>query len=153
MAVVERVMAATPEQIFAVLADGWSYSDWVVGTAHIRDVDNDWPEPGSQLYHKAAVWPLALKDRTVVVGSAPPHWIELRAHLRPIGELTVKFTLTPVNEVETRVTMREHFDAGPMGWLRTKADDLLLHWRNREALRRLDDLATRKAARTGSSRR
>jgi uncharacterized protein YndB with AHSA1/START domain len=147
MAVVERVIAATPEQIFKVLADGWSYSDWVVGTAHIRDVDADWPKPGSQLYHKAAV-PFSLKDKTVVVDSDPPHWILMRPRLRPLGELTVRFTLTPVNEVETRVTLEEHFAAGPMGWVRTKVDDLLMHWRNKEALRRLSDLATRKVARS-----
>ena len=148
MAVVERVIAATPEQIFAVLADGWSYSDWVVGTAHIRDVDRDWPTPGSQLYHKAAVWPFSFKDKTVVVDSDPPHWIVMRPHMWPLGELMVRFTLTPVNEVETRVTLEEHFAAGPMGWMRTKVDDMLMHWRNKEAMRRLSDLATRKVARS-----
>jgi uncharacterized protein YndB with AHSA1/START domain len=152
MAVVERVIAATPEQIFAVLADGWSYSDWVVGTAHIRDVDSEWPDPGAHLYHKA-VWPLALRDNTVVVGSDPPHWIVMRAHLRPLGDLTVKFTLVPVDDVQTRVTLQEHFSGGPMGWIRTKVDDLLMHWRNKEALRRLDDLATRKVARSGGGQR
>lgn len=149
MAVVERVIAATPEQIFEVLADGWSYSDWVVGTAHIRDVDSDWPQPGSQLYHKAAVWPFALKDKTRVVDSDPPHWIVMRAKLRPLGELMIKFTLTAVDQVQTRVTLQEHFDSGPLGWMRTKVDDLLMHWRNKEALSRLDDLATRKVARAG----
>ena len=39
MAIVSRTIRARPEQVFAVLADGWSYSDWVDGTAHIRSVD------------------------------------------------------------------------------------------------------------------
>src|SRR5207248_1475605 len=43
---VEQVVNATPDRVFEVLADGWTYSDWVVGTAHIRDVDPDWPAPG-----------------------------------------------------------------------------------------------------------
>lgn len=46
------------------------------------------------------------------------------------------------------MTLAEQFAAGPMGWLRTKADDLMMHWRNKEALRRLSDLATRKVARS-----
>lgn len=140
-------MAATPEQIFSVLADGWSYSDWVVGTAHIRDVDTEWPDPGAQLYHKAAGWPVALRDKTTVLDSDPPHWILMRAHLRPLGSLTIKFFLAPISDVSTRVTLEEHFDSGPMGWIRSKVDDALMHWRNKEALSRLDDLATRKVAR------
>lgn len=39
MASVSRVIAATPEQVFAVLAHGWSYSNWVTGTSHMRAVD------------------------------------------------------------------------------------------------------------------
>jgi hypothetical protein len=39
----EYVINTTPDRVFAILADGWTYSDWVVGTAHIRDVDRDYP--------------------------------------------------------------------------------------------------------------
>src|SRR5690606_23262165 len=53
MADVELRVPAPPERVEAVLADGWTYSDWVVGTAHIRDVDSDWPAPGSRIHHKA----------------------------------------------------------------------------------------------------
>jgi hypothetical protein len=141
MAVVERVMPATPAQIFAVLADGWSYSDWVVGTAHIRDVDADWPQPGSQLYHQAAI---GLKDKTVVLASDPPHSMVMRPNLWPMGELTVKIILTPINDRETRVTLHEDFAAGPLRWFRNKVNDLAMHWRNKESLRRLSDLASRK---------
>jgi hypothetical protein len=38
VAVTRRVIQAPADHVFAVLADGWTYSDWVVGTAHIRDV-------------------------------------------------------------------------------------------------------------------
>jgi hypothetical protein len=148
MAVVQRVMAATPEQIFAVLADGWSYSDWVVGTAHIRDVDRDWPNPGAQLHHKVAGLPLSPKDKTVVLDSAPPHWIVMRPYVWPLGELTASLTLTPINGGATSVTLAEQFTAGPVGRFRSRIDDLFMHWRLREGLRRLSDLATRKHAAT-----
>jgi Polyketide cyclase / dehydrase and lipid transport len=145
MAVVEKVVPARPEQIFAVLADGWSYSDWVVGTAHIRDVDKDWPRPGSQIYHQAAVW--VVKDKTVVLECDPPRYLLIRPHLWPFGELTARITLTPINERETKVTLAEEFAAGPLHWVRTKVDDLMMHYRNRESLRRLSDLATRREGR------
>jgi len=46
--VVSLEMEATPEEIFAVLADGHAYDDWVVGAKQIRAVDADWPAKGSQ---------------------------------------------------------------------------------------------------------
>ena len=34
-----RMMSCTPQDVFDVLSDGWSYATWVVGAARIRDVD------------------------------------------------------------------------------------------------------------------
>ncbi|MEV0269186.1 SRPBCC family protein [Hamadaea sp. NPDC050747] len=146
MAVVEKVVPVSADRVFAVLADGWTYSDWVVGTAHIRDVDTDWPAPGSHIYHQAAGWPLALKDKTVAVSCDPPHELVMRPHLWPFGELTVRLRLTALSPQETKVTLAEEFAAGPLRWTRNKLDDLLLHYRNREALRRLAELAARRFA-------
>ena len=70
VAIVERVIQAPPEQVFAVLKDGWTYSDWVVGTAHIRAVDPHWPQPGSRLYHKVGPWPLSVRDHSEVLACA-----------------------------------------------------------------------------------
>jgi uncharacterized protein YndB with AHSA1/START domain len=144
MAVVEKVIAAPPEKIFAVLADGWSYSDWVVGTAHIRDVDDGWPAPGSEIHHQAAIWPVAVRDRTVVQSSDPPRELRMRARLRPFGELNIVVTLEPLTEQQTKVTMTEDVAAGPLRWTHNKINDLLLHRRNVEALRRLADIAVHK---------
>lgn len=144
MAVVEKVIAAPPQRVFDVLADGWTYSDWVVGTAHIRDVDDNWPSPGARIHHTAGPWPLSLRDHTTVVSCDPPHHLVLNAGLRPLGELTVTFTLSPLGAAGTRVTIAEDMAAGLLRWTHTKINDLLLHYRNREAMRRLADLATRK---------
>ena len=142
----ELVINATPDRIFAVLSDGWTYSDWVVGTAHIRDVDPDYPAPGTAIHHKAGPWPVSLRDSSVVLECEPDRMLLLRVGLWPLGEARVRMTLTPVGGSATRVTMVEDFAEGPLHWVRTKINDLALHWRNRESLRRLADLATRRTS-------
>ena len=143
VAIVERTVPVPPDRVFAVLADGWTYSDWVVGTVHIRDVEESWPQPGSRLHHKAGPWPLSLHDSSQVVSMTPDKELTVRAGLWPLGEACVKVTLEPVGTSATLVTMEEEFDAGPLLFLRNKINDLLLHRRNIESLRRLADIATR----------
>ncbi|HEX6497634.1 MAG TPA: SRPBCC family protein [Micromonosporaceae bacterium] len=141
MAVTQRVVNASPAQVWAVLADGWTYSDWVVGTAHIRGVDPAWPRPGSRIYHKAGPWPLSLRDRSTSLSADEPRCLELTAGLWPLGEAKVRLELAPTPTGGTRITMHESFEGGSLRWMRTKIHDLLLHGRNVEALRRLGDLA------------
>ncbi|MGN9906962.1 SRPBCC family protein [Phytohabitans sp. LJ34] len=145
MAVVERTVAATPDRVWAVLADGWSYSDWVVGTAHIRDVDAGWPTPGAEIHHKAGPWPVSVHDSTSVIASDEPRLLHLRPRMWPLGEAEVVITLTELDRGHTTVRLAEDFRAGPLRWARTKVNDLVMHRRNRESLRRLADLAERRA--------
>jgi hypothetical protein len=153
VATVQRTVHASPDRVFAVLADGWTYSDWVVGTAHIRDVDPSWPEPGSKLHHKAGPWPLSLKDSSTVVACEPDRSMTMKVGLWPLGEGTVKFELEPAGGTATRVTMHEDFSAGPLQWMRNKINDLVLHRRNIESLRRLADIAEREKARDQQAQR
>jgi uncharacterized protein YndB with AHSA1/START domain len=147
VAIVQRTVEAPPEKVFAVLADGWTYSDWVVGTAHIRDVDPSWPAPGSKLHHKAGPWPLSIKDSSTVVSMAANRELTLKVGLWPLGQGLVHFRLEPAGANATQVTMEEQFEAGPLVALRNKINDLVLHRRNSESLRRLADIATREKAR------
>ena len=62
--VVRRTIQAVPARVWAVLADGWLYPSWVVGASRMRDVEESWPAPGSQLHHSVGLWPLLLDDRT-----------------------------------------------------------------------------------------
>lgn len=145
MAIVESLMEAPREDVFAVLADGWTYSDWVVGTAHIRAVEHDWPAAGTRLHHKAGPWPFSIRDYTLSVRCEPPKLLVLRPGLRPFGEATVTFTLEEYSPDRTVVGIHEDFERGPLMWLRTKIGDLVLHQRNRESLRRLGDIAFRRS--------
>jgi uncharacterized protein YndB with AHSA1/START domain len=144
VAIVQRTIQAPPDRVFAVLADGWTYSDWVVGTVHIRDVDDTWPEPGAELHHKAGPWPLSLKDSSTVLSMEKDRELTVRAGLWPLGEAIIKIVLEPVGVSATKVTMHEDFNAGPLLWVRNKINDLVLHRRNIESLRRLADIATRE---------
>jgi hypothetical protein len=147
MATVQRTVLASPDRVFAVLADGWTYSDWVVGTVHIRDVDAGWPGVGSKLHHKAGPWPLSLHDTSTVTACEPGRSLTLQAGLWPLGAATVRIVLEPTGPTATKVTIYEEFSEGPLRWVRTKINDLALHQRNVEALRRLADLAERRTAR------
>ncbi|WP_181779730.1 SRPBCC family protein [Pseudonocardia pini] len=54
---VRRRIPASPERVFAVLSDGWSYPLWVVGVTHMRAVDQGYPAVGTRLHHSVGTWP------------------------------------------------------------------------------------------------
>jgi uncharacterized protein YndB with AHSA1/START domain len=147
MAEVEKIIQASPEQIFAVLADGWTYCDWVVGTAHIRDVDPHFPNVGTTLHHTSGPWPVSVHDESTVLQCEAPYLLALKVKVWPAGAGTVRLVLTPHGEKATRVTMTEQFVEGPLRWVRSKLQDVVLYRRNKESLRRLADLAMRRTSR------
>ena len=149
MAHVKRTVPVSPDRVFAVLADGWTYSDWVVGTTHIRDVDAGFPAVGTRIHHKAGPWPVSLHDKSTVVGMVPDRELTLKAGLWPLGQAHVHITLEPIGADATRVSIEEQFEEGPLVLLRNKINDLVLHQRNVESLRRLCDLAVGARPRTG----
>jgi len=71
----------------------------------------------------------------------PGRMLLLRVRLWPLGAGHARVILEPVSADTTKVTLIEEFTHGPLLGLRNKVNDMLLHYRNREALRRLDDLA------------
>jgi len=139
-----KVIDTTPERIFAVLADGWSYASWVVGAAHIRDVDAGWPAVGSRIHHKVGPWPLQLNDQTTVRAMEPDRLLELDARMWPIGKAIVRITLEPVSAASTRVTMAESIVSGAGHLLPEAVQTVLLRPRNAEALERLSDIAVHR---------
>ena len=143
MATVTRMIAAAPEQVFAVLADGWSYSNWVTGTSHMRAVSALWPQPGSKLHHAAGIWPAVTRDETVAEQLSEGSRLELVARGRPLGEARVVIELA-ADGSGTRVTMTETPISGPGKWLHNPITDGLLARRNIESLARLAAIAERR---------
>jgi hypothetical protein len=140
-------MACTPDDVFAVLEDGWIYPLWVVGAARIRDVDEAWPAPGSEIHHSVGPWPFLIDDTTSVRELQPGRMIRLTARAWPAGEADVRIEVQPTSE-GCCVTITEQAVAGPATTIPKVLQDLGLHPRNVETLRRLAYLAeNREAAR------
>lgn len=146
MSETRKVIETTPERIFAVLADGWSYASWVVGAAHIRDVDAAWPAVGSRIHHKVGPWPVQIKDETAVRAMEPDRLLELDARMWPVGKAIIRITLEPISAASTRVTIAESVVSGAGRLLPEAVQAVVLRPRNAEALARLADIAVHRRA-------
>ncbi|GEP28540.1 SRPBCC family protein [Cryobacterium levicorallinum] len=140
MAVNYRKFRCTPEQVFAVLHNGWLYPTWVVGASRMRDVDTIWPAVGSRLHHSVGVWPALLDDSTSVLEWQAPRHALLQARGWPIGEAHVSFDIQD-HPNGCLVRMTEDVVAGPARLVPTTLSDLAIRYRNSETLRRLAYLA------------
>jgi uncharacterized protein YndB with AHSA1/START domain len=138
-----RQIAAPTDQVFAVLADGWSYPAWVVGAALTRHVDGSWPAVGSRLHHRVGVWPLQFDDVTVVRAVEPDRLLELDGHLWVLGTARIRFQLEPATG-GTLVRLAERLATGPGSLVPDAAQALFLKIRNAETLRRLEREALRR---------
>jgi uncharacterized protein YndB with AHSA1/START domain len=145
MATVTAHIDAPPEAVFAVLADGWSYSGWVVGTSHMQAVEETWPSVGSRLFHASGVWPVILADETSVEAVEPDERLVMTARGRPFGEARIEVTLA-AEGAGTTVTLEEIPVSGPGHWLHNRVADAVLHRRNEESLARLAALSERRTA-------
>ncbi|KZB88269.1 SRPBCC family protein [Amycolatopsis regifaucium] len=146
MSEVSRVVDVPPDAVFTVLADGWLYASWVVGSSHIRDVDEDWPAVGSRIHHSVGPWPFHIQDVTVVKAVEPGVSLSLEARGWPLGAAAVELTLVPHGAGKTEVRMKESVVGGPVKVLPDAVQALVAKPRNTEALARLADLATGKYA-------
>ena len=136
MSINTRVLKATPDHVWDVLCDGWLYPLWVVGASRMREVDDNWPEVGSQLHHSVGTWPLLIDDTTEVLEATPGSYLKLRARGWPAGEANVVMRLSPVG-TDTEVTIEEDAVNGPGLLVPKPLRQPPLAWRNVEALRRL----------------
>jgi len=135
-----RIVAATPDDVWKVLADGWLYPLWVVGATRMRDVDKNWPDKGSRIHHSIGVWPMLINDHTEVLDVVPGRSITLRARAWPVGEAKVDIRLSDVG-AQTEVVIEEDAIAGPGVLVPEPFKGLTLKWRNVETLRRLAFIA------------
>jgi uncharacterized protein YndB with AHSA1/START domain len=129
-------VSVAPERVFAVLADPFTYSQWVVGAKEIRRVDGDWPEPGATFHHSVGLGPITVRDATSVLESEAPRRLVLRARASPTGVARVEVELA-ASDGGTDVAITEVPVEGPPALLRNPVQDWLIDRRNREGLRRL----------------
>jgi hypothetical protein len=135
-----RRLKCLPEQVFAVLNDGWTYPLWVVGASRMRDVDDAWPAPGSKLHHSFGVWPLLIDDSTEVLEIEPGKRLVLEARGWPIGKARVEITVD-ANGNGSLVSISEDASGGPARLIPEPIRQPVIDFRNRETLRRLGYLA------------
>lgn len=146
-----RTVAAPAERVWEVLADGWSYATWVVGTARIRAVDETWPAPGSRIHHSVGLWPALLSDTTSVEVCEPGRRLVLKARGWPLGEARVELRLEPDGPESCTVTMTEDAVSGPGSLPPRLVRQAMILPRNHEGLRRLAYLAEGGASPLGQA--
>jgi hypothetical protein len=140
-ATVQQHVDAPASAVWEVLADGWLYASWVVGTSRVRAVDPTWPQVGSQLHHSFGLWPLVINDRTEVLECLPETRLVLKARGWPAGEAKVDIQITDLGPSESMVSMQEDAIAGPALLVSQPIRQTLTVPRNKETLRRLALLA------------
>jgi uncharacterized protein YndB with AHSA1/START domain len=145
MGTVSARLSVPPARVYDVLADGWLFTGWVVGTSHIRAVDPRWPAAGSRIHHAFGAWPLVIRDTTLVEASEPAQHLVLLANGRPFGQARVDIRLAPDGD-GTQVTMGETLVSGPGRALPKPVLDRLINARNQESLARLAALAEQPTA-------
>ena len=142
---VERNIAASREEVWAVIADGWTYSQWVVGNSRMRAVDPNWPHVGSTIQHSVGVWPLLLDDVTLVEDCQPLQQLVLLAKGRPFGKARITLRLFDLDGGGCRIEMAEVPVGAPLGWVPKRIALAAAFPRNRECTARLAAIAERRA--------
>ena len=132
---------SSPEDVFAVLADGHRYADWVVGAKRVRAVDDTWPEPGSRFHHEVGVGPLTLKDSSELLSMDPPRQVVLEVRAWPAGKARGTITVSPGQGGGSEVLMEEVPTDGPAKALDSWPLRRVTMLRNVESLKRLRRVA------------
>ncbi|MDP9418809.1 MAG: SRPBCC family protein [Actinomycetota bacterium] len=138
MATNQLDIRASPEEVFGVPADAWSYADWVVGTQEIPGVDAGFPAVGTRFRHRVRAGPATVDGETEVIGADGMCWLSPRASASDLGHADIRFELAPT-VTGTEVTMHETpfgSDGARLGWLTER----MLRLRNAETLWRLKRL-------------
>jgi len=138
---VTRDIAATRQRVWDVLANGWTYSGWVVGNSRIRAVDSHWPAPGARILHSIGTWPAVIDDETVVLSCEQGEELVLLAKVRPAATARITLRLSDVQGGGCRVEMNEVATSIPLRWVPDSVQLLGVAPRNRECTWRLAMIA------------
>ncbi|MDO9352174.1 MAG: SRPBCC family protein [Solirubrobacteraceae bacterium] len=150
MATVKKWIAASPDDVWAVLADARSYAFWVVGSHDVPKFDATWPAIGSTFHHVQGHGPFKLSDTTTVVECQPGRRLLLEVRIRPFLTGPVELVLEPDGE-GTCVSLTERAEGGLGGFFPGFVTGPPIAVRNAAALRRLAGMAWARAAALGQA--
>ncbi|MFI6080308.1 SRPBCC family protein [Streptomyces sp. NPDC051217] len=139
MAVRHQLIERSVADVWAVLADGSRYGDWVVGTADSRPREGEWPEVGSSITYTIRLGRWSLSGRTIVRRCEAPGVLELEADSGWLGTARIAVEVRPWGD-NALVIVDEHPLRGPGGLLHNTAVDALIQLRHRSMLARLADV-------------
>jgi hypothetical protein len=133
-------IAAEIGKVFSLLADPWTYADWVVGSDRIREADANWPAVGSEFKHVVGVWPLKSHDHSWVEAVEEPKHLRLRVKARPFITARVWLDLKPGGAGTVLEMYEDAADPLSRAALNPLTQPLIVA-RNKIAIRRLRDMA------------
>ncbi|MFD4576130.1 SRPBCC family protein [Streptomyces sp. NPDC058417] len=148
MAVRHRLIRTSPETVWAVLADGNRYADWVVGTAESYPVSGRWPEVGATIGYEIRLGPVRLTNQTVVRRCVRGETLELEARAGALGTARIALDLRTWGE-HCLVVVDEHPLRGAGGTLHNVGVEALIQLRHRAMLARLARVCEARADRPG----
>lgn len=137
MAVTRRRIPQPPGAVYALLADGSRYAEWVVGAKCIRAVDAGWPAVGTRFHHTIGVGPLSTDDDTEVLAWEDGGEVVLKGRGWPSGAARIAITAEEAPG-GCEVVIHEDPIEGPAKTFHNPLLDRLLHVRNIESLRRME---------------
>jgi hypothetical protein len=152
MAVRHCLIKTSPRTVWAVLADGTRYADWVVGTATSRPVRGQWPQQDAAIGYEVRIGPATLTNETVVRRCVEGSALELEAKAGRLGTARIAIELRTWGE-HCLVLVDEHPLRGAGGKLHNVAVEALIQLRHRAMLARLARLCEAEAGagkRTGA---
>lgn len=138
-----REVSTSRQAVWDVLANGWTYSQWVVGNSRTRAVDANWPDPGSAIRHSVGVWPFVINDQTVVESCIPDRELVLNARVGLFGAARITMRVRDIPD-GCRVEMVEVPISGPGRLVPDPVSLAAVYPRNKECLWRLEALARRR---------
>ncbi len=143
MAYTSRILHAPIDVVWDVLIDPYTYPDWLIGTAAIRDLDDTWPAVGSRFHHRVGIGWLAIPDHSEVEDIIEPDLLRLAVRARPFVSAVATFRLVGDGNT-TVVAVEEEPRPRVMGNIVRPLMDPMIHVRNHRSLRRLDHLVTER---------
>ncbi|MFH8394466.1 SRPBCC family protein [Streptomyces sp. NPDC018036] len=147
MAVRHRLIKRKPSDVWAVLADGTRYADWVVGTAVSRPVRGQWPEVQAAINYEIRFGRFTLTNETVVRACTEGRELELEAQAGPLGTARIAIEVRPWGE-HSLVIIDEHPLQGAGNLLHNAGVEALIQIRHRAMLARLAKVCESEESRT-----